>query len=413
MTGDDLERALEWTISDVAKREFQRLMRGLSPDQRKNQLSKARISLDRLRTLNTPDYSNELVTLMYLAQYQLGHINLALSTIRHIESHRTPSRLLLGDTDKLHFIDFGGGALAGQFGVSIAVASMLSRGEEISSVKVDSIDTSRSMLNIGSLTWAAFVKYVFNHLSNTSIALACEMISDGFETHMDYQNISAVPNADVWLTAFHTIYRTNQSEIKDALDYLYKRHNPVAGAITCYYEENSPSLGNVEIARRVSPFALSDLQQLNGLGITPQLSIDRRSMDLAAMFREWGLFPENYRQIFWGWVPDKTAFLTYAPNQKSAVITPEPQPVQPAVHVETQQARRIQESGAGYQDTETSTPSEQAQPSQRPTPILEGDQVNVRGIGNGKVVQIRKNKATVTLDRGLRCEVSISQLKPL
>lgn len=331
--------ALETAILQVSKIEFDRLTRGMPPTIKGNRVGMARNSLGKLRRDQIPDYEDEFVALAYLGQYQLGHINLAFSTFKYIESRRNPSRLLLGDTEKLHVIDFGAGALAGHFGVALAVASFLDQGGKVSEVKVDSVDTSAAMLNIGRKAWGIFAADIRKNHQGTTLAKACEMVNAGFAIHTRYQEVGILPNADTWLTAFHAVYQQEpvKTAIKNALLYLHQKHNPVVGAMTCQYRAGSPTLGNLTAARDISPFP-SDSPPVTG--IRSYLPDDRQSPTIASQFRGWGLFPGYYNRIFWDWKPQEVAFLTYAPNNRPSVDVRNPQPSRISVPVEHRQRQR-------------------------------------------------------------------------
>ena len=402
--------ALETAILQVSQSEFVRLTRGMSPDSKVLRAASAQHSLGMLRRDLMPNYGDEFVALAYLGQYQLGHINLALSTFKYVESHRTPSRLLPGGADKLHVIDFGAGSLAGQFGVALAVASFLDQGGKVSEVKVDSIDTSAAMLNIGRKAWGYFAADVCENHQGTSLAKACEMVNAGFEIHTRYQEVVPLPNADTWLTAFHAVYQQEpvKTAIKDALLYLHQRHNPVVGVMTCQYRADSPTRGNLRAALDISPFP-SDSRSVTG--IRSYLPDARQSPVIASRFRAWGLFPGNFRRVFWSWKSQEVAFLIYAPNNRIAVEDPNPKPAQRSVLAERGQRQRRRESAGVSRDTLVK-PSGTSSADRTPPTVSVGARVRVGQWGNGTVIRIRNNRATVVLDSGKRIEVATSGLKP-
>lgn len=401
---------LETAILQVSQSEFGRITRGLPPDSKVSRAVSARQSLSMLRSDLLPNYSDEFVALAYLGQYQLGHINLAFSTFKYVESRRSPSHLLLGGTDKLHVIDFGAGALAGQFSVALSVASFLDQGGKVSEVKVDSIDTSAAILNIGQKAWGIFAADVCKRHQGTSLAKACEMIDAGFETHTRYQEVGILSNADTWLTAFHSVYQQEpvKTAIKNALLYLYQRHNPVVGVMTCQYKADSPTRGNLRAALDISPFP-SDSPPVTGIG--PYLPDARRSPAIASRFRDWGLFPGNYYRVFWGWKRQEVAFLIYAPNNHIAVEDPNPKPAQRSVLAERGQRQRRRESAGVSRDTLVK-PSGTSSAGRTPPTVSVDARVRVGQWGTGTVIRIRNDRATVVLDSGKRIEVAISGLKP-
>ena len=96
-----------------------------------------------LRTLESPDYSDGMVALIYVVRYQLSHTNLAYSIIKMMKEQAGSIKSTLTNTDSLQVVDFGCGSLAMQFGVALAVADVLEQGHTMSEVRIDSIGISR------------------------------------------------------------------------------------------------------------------------------------------------------------------------------------------------------------------------------------------------------------------------------
>ena len=276
----------------------------------------ARTSLDDdIRSPRKPNYDDPWVALAYLARYQLGHINLAYSTIKNIASRRGAHRFSLGGKEKLHFIDFGCGTLAGQFGIALTLADGLGRGQKITAVKVDSIDISETMYILGEKVWKRFAEYITENYPKTSIRVACDMIQGNFVTRKNYEEVDVLPDWDTWLTGFHAVYSTERCPVAEALKFLWQKHNPVAGAVTCYYQNTGPGNEKLRIARDVSPFPLDSSKELFGEGVKPQLGADRQAVALAQFYRELGLFAEHWHSVFWRWQRENredTAFLIHS-----------------------------------------------------------------------------------------------------
>ena len=147
---------LDNAIAKVGQSEFDRITGGMSTAEKLRWVNDARSSLDLLKYLESPDYADPMVALLYIVRYQLSHINLAFSTLKAIQCQLGSSGRMLTNTGRLHVVDFGSGALGMQFGVALAVADALEQGQVISEIRIDSIDTSRPMLDLGRGIWAEF-----------------------------------------------------------------------------------------------------------------------------------------------------------------------------------------------------------------------------------------------------------------
>ncbi len=383
---------LEQVICEVAQKEFYYLTGGLSLDQRSIKVGNARKSLDELRSLRSPDYQDPLVALAYAVLYQLRHVNMAFSIFEHIGNHRGNNKLLLGNSSELRIVDFGCGALAMKLGATLGLADALDKGQEISGLRVHSVDTNAPMIVIGEKIWEEFAVQVRNKFGGDSLHQACEIVEKASIELTDYTKIESLPDAENWLTALHVVYRSNINDVERALRHLYHVADPVVGAISCYCNQNPPDYGNKKMALRACPFPVTELKAPS---ISPQLHAGSRSgvnSKLANMCREWGLFPANYYQIFWDWKLEETTFLLYMPNVEHRQITiPKPQPPCPV-------ARR--------------RPKVERPPATPHLSVAVGDRVQTR-IGRGKVDSIRKSQAKVILDNGFPCDVPLSDLRRL
>ena len=250
---------LDRAISETVAEEFNRLKRGRPESEITAQLRKARHQLLGLRNLEMPDYNDEMVAVLYLAAYQLQHINLTYSMIKDMLHRRDPERLAITRTGKLQVVDFGCGALAMHFGLILAVADALEAGKYITSIHIDSIDPSESMLLIGEEMWLKFTDILAQSESERLnwVSKACKLVNHNLYT--DIRMINRVENADSWISAIHAVYQANELKVKNNLSDLYRRITPVAGFITCYAKHDDLChTGNAHIAREVSPFAEND-----------------------------------------------------------------------------------------------------------------------------------------------------------
>ena len=229
----------------------------MNPDAQRQAVSAKSDDLrNSLGSLVPPDYSDDVTAAGYLFTYQTSHIGLAWAMIQDMAQNRPNSNLLLTDSGKLHVIDFGCGALAMQFGVALAVADAIENGEQIDTVVIDGIDTSRKMQDIGTSAWQEFSKAVDSDLRLETLSRACRLIE--FNCHDNYRSVRQIPDAEVWLSAMHAVYQSNRNEIKRAFGHFHKNAAPTAVLATCWGTEHSTA--NVEIIRSAWPNRAGEFQ---------------------------------------------------------------------------------------------------------------------------------------------------------
>lgn len=198
---DILDRA----ITAVANDEFKRISNGMS---RLAKAQKVQYALEELRKLSRgvmPEY-DEWVALFYLTWYQPRQINLAYSLAKPLLARYSYDTSL-----RLQVVDFGCGALAMRFGLTMAIADLLEKGLQVSRVRLDMIDTSDSMIDIGKEVWRGFKRRVNRNPNLPYISRACEII-----TPRTNKSISKWGD-DRWVTAIHTVYNDNKSDVRKEL----------------------------------------------------------------------------------------------------------------------------------------------------------------------------------------------------
>ena len=94
--------------------------------------------------------------------------------ITEMAKRRDPKRAVLTRKGKLHVVDFGCGTLAMQFGVALAAADALQRGQTLNSIKIDLIDSSQPMIDFGLKIWSRFKKEVENNERLADLSEACD-----------------------------------------------------------------------------------------------------------------------------------------------------------------------------------------------------------------------------------------------
>lgn len=263
--------------------------------------------------LRMPDYDDDIIVAAYLLEYHPQHVGLAHATANQVVNSRGKGSLIVDDADSLRFVDLASGTLAMQFGVAIAVADALSRGEKIEKIVVDSVDLSQTMLKAGQCAWEYFCDAARNDDRLESVAEACQLI----ESHR-YICYDAVPQRDgeAWLSCLHGVYQQSSEGLERALHDLYKVHNPVVGLMTCFGRIIEDQ--NVEIAKRISPFT-GENWQTDSVYFLPKAAdypipflfnrLEPDGVETAKVGHRHGILSAAYNGFLWR--PTDTAVLTY------------------------------------------------------------------------------------------------------
>ena len=301
---------------------------GMEPDARKHAvLAKSDALRGSLGNLIPPDYDDDVTAAAYLFTYQASHIGVAWAMVQELARNRPDSNLLLTDSGKLHVIDFGCGALAMQFGVALAVADAIEKGEQIDTVVIDGIDTSRQMQDMGMSAWWEFCKAVDGDPRLENLSRACGLIT--FNCHENYRSVQQIPDAEVWLSAMHAVYQGNKAAIKRAFKHFRENATPSAILATCWGTEHNTT--NVEILRsawlnRAGKFQLSEIYLPLGGQYPiafPFSSTEPSAHNMSRIAYEKGVTPRP-RDLFWR--PSDTAILTWTlaePSQWQPAAEPQ------------------------------------------------------------------------------------------
>ena len=157
-----------------------------------------------------PDYNNKWVALFYNLWYQPKQINVAYRSINSVRISRANGNGTLVSKGNMRFIDFGCGSLATQFGVALAIADALERGEKVSYVRIDSTDSSREMIDLGTALWNVVEVWAKIQSELNVLGTACELMDWHTYTSRTVDEfingLSREENADVWLSALHIVY---------------------------------------------------------------------------------------------------------------------------------------------------------------------------------------------------------------
>ena len=239
-------KCLEDAIVSVAEEEFDRLSKGDTPIYRVARVCSAFKELDKLRTDQMPDYSHQWLPLLYLTRYHPSQVNLAYSIVMNYLKRKAATGSMANKT--LYMFDFGCGTLAMLFGVALAELKCRMDGHPIPQIRVDSMDASKPMTELGEKVWERFNecvqrcnKYARNDRRFPDLA--------AINSHIINELPSEFPRYadDRWLSALHVVYPDNCSEVKHDLNKIAKSIEPTAGVIT-----TSDNKGGW--ARKISPF---------------------------------------------------------------------------------------------------------------------------------------------------------------
>ena len=222
-------------------------------------------SLRSLQRGGIPRYDDRWVALLYSSWYQPSHINMAYSMIAAMTQIGFTNGATLTNSGDLHVVDFGCGALAMQFGVCLAVADSLEQGQTIRKVRVDSIDTSQSMIDVGLKIWKEFKNLIEQDERTHLLCYVRQAIQlMDIQTCTSYEEIRKQAKADRWMSSLHTVYPANFIGVKKALSSIYKTVTPLAGFITSHE-------ANAIRAKLTSPFTDSEYHKLETSSIAYQI----------------------------------------------------------------------------------------------------------------------------------------------
>ncbi len=266
MNQEAVAKALDSAIAKAAEVERCRLIENSTEAEVAKGIENSLCSLSRLQSNKMPDYRDKWLPVLYSTWYQPSHINLTYSMIKAMMGQRDSSNLILNKEGKLCVVDFGCGALAMQFGVALAVADALDRGETIKSVRIVSTDDSQRMVDMGNEIWRHFNKEIQKDSQLATLAQACgTIIPDTPTNSVAYRSFAAQHDEDVWLSAIHVAYESNEEKVKYDLSLWKKKTDPSAGFITSYVANNA-------LLKSISPFE-NNRYRFADVDVHPQITM--------------------------------------------------------------------------------------------------------------------------------------------
>ena len=236
-------------MTSVAGREFKKLSYGKRPEEICLKIHSSLDSLgDPLRQGNPPDYKDRWVALCYLTWHQPGHIQLGRLLIEEIRRNRKDEWPLSIGRDCLQVYDFGCGSLAMQFAVAWAASDAIEAGRPMRYIEVNSYDASHNIINLGMSLWRGFTNRVRQDIRLRNLSQAIDLLKVNYG--MLGRPISFIGReGERILSAMHTAYRDNVSDIKPLLENTRGDVNPNLGFLTGH-----ANLVQQELLEQASPF---------------------------------------------------------------------------------------------------------------------------------------------------------------
>lgn len=269
--------ALDAAIADTAAAEFARITSDLPREEKANLVAQALDSLHgSIPRLEMPEYAAELVALFYSVWYQPFQVNSALSLIGRIVAER---RRRLAEKPRLDIVDFGSGALAMEFGLTLAFLDAQQRGITVSDTNVYLVEPSDAMTRTGFGLWRRFVTAaggdVAVDVASGSATARLDASSIRFRRIADHSEVETSREADRWLVSMHAYYREGAECIRRELKEIRDGFDPQLGLMTFHH-------ANRDGMDYVSPFAVSgtpvEIGPLQMSGELPLVNGWRRSL---------------------------------------------------------------------------------------------------------------------------------------
>ena len=177
-----------------------------------------------------PDY-NEWDALLYGTWFQPKQINIVSSILwtlrRQWNVNSQPwwnGDILDVPNGNVHVIDFGCGALATQFAIALAALDSIGRGVRISSIRIDSIDTSLPMIYFGQRVWDRFVGIMHLRYPHEVLSSVLNLVQGA--THTGLDQLPNRTDSTCYLTSIHAAYEQALDEVKIKLSKLMSMYDP-------------------------------------------------------------------------------------------------------------------------------------------------------------------------------------------
>ena len=212
-----ISAALDQAIAETARAEYNRITETLDDAQRELVIAALDSLHGSIRTLNLPQYNDDLVALLYSVWYHPFQTNAALSLMGRIfrASPELPT-----DNNPLQIVDFGCGALAYEFGLLLALQSSAIQRVGMD-VSVSLFEPNSAMLRVGMHIWRRWLDLT-GHDARIDVGAATSTVRVGTATIRlarisQFPRIHPQPDAQRWLVAMHAYYSDSKCSIKGDL----------------------------------------------------------------------------------------------------------------------------------------------------------------------------------------------------
>ena len=268
---------LDVLIAELAESEWARLTSGLSRAQKASRVSRALDSLHgSIRRLEMPAYYEGLVALFYLTWYQPFQINSARSLLDRAIAERQESFAI---KSRLDIVDFGGGALAMEIGLALALLDAQQSDYSVPDINVMVVEPSEAMSSLGLKLWERFLisggwdsiadpesRRVTTYVGSSTLSI--KVIDD-------LAGIEVCADADRWLVAMHAYYAEAEERINGDLSGIHRIFQPEFGVMTFHHASCD---GIKSVSPFVEPGFPVEISPLRLSGALPLVSSWRRCL---------------------------------------------------------------------------------------------------------------------------------------
>ncbi len=154
-----------------------------------------------------------------------------------------------------------------QFGVALAAADALEQMQPLSEIRIDSLDNSEGMVNIGQRIWEQFKVEVNKNSRLRHVSLACEIIKSEINppsSKLTSNRVWVEPwKSECWVSAVHLVYDENKDSVRQNLPSLLSVFEPDV----CFATTHS---SKVTLLREVWSFIDYSEHSLPEITIEPQ-----------------------------------------------------------------------------------------------------------------------------------------------
>ena len=237
-----LARALDESIATAAQDYYFGLRREVThPERWRSAMDDAREDLDELRGGRSPDYTDELVALLYAIRYQLSHSNMAASMVSDALRSLKRRQLISPRSRTLRIVDLGSGSGAMLLGTALVASERILHRGDVERLVVTGVEPSAPLRRLANLTWDSFRQTIrdaerpdFNALE--PLRDAAEQIEHETISTEEIDQVQPITESTCWLSALHIFYNddSQQLQVQSSIDLLLHAVQPRAMFVTAH-----------------------------------------------------------------------------------------------------------------------------------------------------------------------------------